>query len=180
MLLGFGQVAAQKLDYVAARPAYFAQHALDLRDHAGTDIRRVGLHGQIRVGVAAATGEPFLQENQELRHQLPVRRRTEADRAGVAGGDRDAVMRKRRGQIKHVARGQQALSIGREALEDFQRRIFHQGQVSLPTHLPAPLARTLQQEHIVRIEMGSDAAPCRGETDHQIIEPAVRDEVKMR
>ena len=104
MRFGFGQIAAQELGHVAPRPAYFAQHAFDFRQHSRTDLRRMDLNGQIRVAVAATGGQPFLQEYQELGHQFPVRRRAEADRIGIAGADRDAIVRKRRRQIKHIAR----------------------------------------------------------------------------
>ena len=102
------------------------------------------------------------------------------DRVGLAGVNRDSVVCKGWRQIQHVACGQQALAIGREALEYFQRCIRYQCEIALVAHLPVPLTRSLQQEYVVGIEMRTNASTSRRITHHEIIQAGERDEVKPR
>ena len=81
-------------------------------------------------------------------------------------------------QIEHVARFEYPL-LGRiEVGNQLERRACDRVPVPGGCNAPAALAVRLQQEDIVRIQMGSDAPAVASHADHQIIDPRVRNEAK--
>jgi L-ascorbate metabolism protein UlaG (beta-lactamase superfamily) len=65
-----------------------------------------------------------------------------------------------------------------EILEDLERGILDQAAVVLVADQPAALADALQQEDVVVVEMGADAAAIDGVAHHQIVEARLGDEVE--
>jgi hypothetical protein len=65
-----------------------------------------------------------------------------------------------------------------EILEDLERGILDQAAVVLVADQPAALADALQQEHVVVVEVGADAAAVDGIAHHQVVEARLGDEVE--
>jgi hypothetical protein len=69
----------------------------------------------------------------------------------------------------HVARFEHPFLLRPEVAQYLQWRLRQEFAVVLRRYTPAPLARSLQQEHVVGIEMRSDPATVAGPGDHQVI-----------
>ena len=108
-------------------------------------------------------------------------RGAETDRVGHAVVDRDAAMGQARRQVEHVARFQNPLIGGFEVGEDAQVRVWQQLALGV-AHLadfPVALAVALQQEHVVVIEVRTDAATRGGEADHHVVDAPARQEAEV-
>ncbi len=82
------------------------------------------------------------------------------------------------GQVEHVAGVQHPVVHGPEILEDLERGVLDQAAVFLVAELPAPLSDALQQEDVVVVEVGADAAAVDGVAHHQIVKARLGDEVE--
>ena len=69
-----------------------------------------------------------------------------------------------------------ASSVGSKRRRILSGSVGSKRQVGLPSIAPAPPAGALQQEHVVRVDVRSDAAARRGVADHHVVEPRVRNE----
>src|SRR5690349_2505341 len=65
-----------------------------------------------------------------------------------------------------------------KAAQQLKRSIIAQLEIGLAAHLPAAPPRTLQQKHIVRIEVRSDAGAGRRVAHHQVVQAGEPDESK--
>src|SRR5690606_15642560 len=75
-------------------------------------------------------------------------------------------------QIENVAGFDDPFLPGLEVLQQPQAGVGDQRAVAvrMPTHAPALAAHALDQEYIIVVEMGADAASIAGKTDHDIVD----------
>jgi len=117
-----------------------------------------------------------VQEVEERSRELFGAWRAESDRIGHARIDRLAVVRIVRRQVEHVA-GDEHIGVRRgEALENFKRQSRPQRHVFLPAVSPPAPTHALQQEYIIRVDVGPHPAARRGVTHHQVVEARIRNE----
>jgi len=95
------------------------------------------------------------------------------DAAAIHG---NPIVRAARRQVEQVARAHDPITRGTKTPQYPQRRARDQFEVALPAHAPAPPAFALEQEYIVVVEMGADAAPGGCVTHHDVVESRVRNE----
>ena len=111
--------------------------------------------------------------------QLAVARRAESDRGRHAvGPDRAAFVRHAGRQVQHVAGTENPFALRLEVRQDLQRQVRQQREVTLAADPPPPVSVQLQQEHVVGIDMGADAAAVAGMADHHVVEAGVADEAE--
>ena len=60
-----------------------------------------------------------------------------------------------------------------ERFQDFKRGAWIQGQIVLPTDAPAPPTLTLQQKHIVGVNVRPDAPARRRVAEHHIVKTRI-------
>jgi len=85
-------------------------------------------------------------------------RRAKPDRARHALALGHAVVGPARREVEHVTGLEQPLLLGLEAGEYLQRLVRDEFARARTRDAPAPLAPSLQQEHVVRIDMRPDTA----------------------
>jgi hypothetical protein len=96
-----------------------------------------------------------VQEVEESGAKLRAARRAKADRIGRALLEGDAVVLHPRWQVKNIARS---------------------GDDGVVCEAPAPPPRSLQQKHIVGIDMRADAAVWHRVAHHDVVESRLRNE----
>ena len=141
------------------------------------DPRRVPRRAQVRVAVDRVRQAALVQVIEKGSRQLGAARRAEADRAGEAGIERDAVVRPspaagRAGRPAPAGtprrRGNPSISLSGASGTSAKGRGRREP--------PEAAARALDQEHVVGIEMRADAAAGRGVAHHHVVQARLRNE----
>ena len=160
-------------------PAHLVEFFGDGGEHVLGDFGRVLRFLQLRIGIAARQVDGIGHELQECFAQFLERRRAETNRIRHAFAFGDAVVGVVRRQVQHVARLQHEFFFGLEIGEDLERQAVDDRQVLLRTDAPATLAVRLQQEHVVRIIMGTDAGAIGGKAHHQVVQAGIGHEAEL-
>ena len=81
-------------------------------------------------------------------------------------------------QIQEIAGLEHELLLGDEMAQDLQRCALVERCVVAPRDSPATPALGLQEEHVIAVDVRTDAAAVGCPRDHEIVEPCVGHEAK--
>src|SRR5271165_971627 len=176
--LGLGQVRAEELRCRPFVPGEPTQRGRRVRPQVAVDARRVLQRLASRIGVVAAERDAVAQPVEERGCELLRRGRTETDRIGAAGVERNAVVGDRRRQVEHVTRLEHPVAVGPKAGENLKRQVRLEREIALPGNSPTAPARALEQEDIVGVDVRADTAARSGVADEQVVKARVRQEGK--
>jgi hypothetical protein len=121
-----------------------------------------------------------VEEIEEARNDFSIAGRTEPDGPGKAFRQRHAFVGDTRGKVEHVARLEHPLRLVLEAREDLEGQPGNEGLVPLARDAPAALSAPLQEEDVVAVHVGADAAARRRVAHHDVVDAGVGDEIEAR
>ena len=131
-----------------------------------------------RIGISTGDSGVIREVGQPGFEQFLVGRRAEADGVGEALAHRRAVVRDAGRQVQHVAGFEDPLLLGAEVREELQRGVRNEGEIALAADAPATAPPGLQQEHVVRVDVRTDAAAVGRVAHHQVVEPGIGHEAE--
>jgi len=174
--LGLGEPGAEEGIDIARADANALERCTHFVLHAGRNARRAGRNLQTRIGVTACEVDRVREVREKGLGQLLRGRRAESDRVSRARIERDAVVRDMRREVEHVAGREHRVVRRGETREDLERQARDEAMVALRAPAPAAAPESLQEEHVVGVEVRPDAAVRRRVADHQVVEARVGDE----
>ena len=177
MRLGLGQIGAEELADVAARPSDPGQHAGAAVDESVVERRRPARGAQVRIRIA---GPPASRRSSRKARNADASScadgRAEADRISEARLERGAFVCDAGREVEHVAGLEHPLALGAESRSTLSGARASSARSRCAADAPAPSPAALQQKHVVGVEMRSDTAARRGEAHHDVVHPRIRHE----
>ncbi|MNK95320.1 hypothetical protein D3C87_1155520 [compost metagenome] len=157
------------------------QQTFEAVECVALDLVRIGSRQGVGVGVAFFVRQELAEEVGEVGQHFSGARCAEADRVSHALINGNAAMGQAWRQVEHVARFQHPLIGGFEFGEDAQVGVGQHRALGVAhlADLPVALAVALQQEHVVVVEVRTNAATRCGVADHHVVDAPARQKAEI-